>query len=232
MIAAILAHAAREYPREACGLVVRVAGVDEYRPCRNIALGAAQFALCPEDYAAAEDAGEVRAVVHSHPDGTAAASPADRAGCARSGLPWLIVSWPAQEVTRIEPEDYDCPLEGRPYLYGVWDCWTLVQDYYRQRLGIRLDGQVYEPRWAECRKDYIRARYAAAGFVAVPPAQLAAHDVLALQGEGLGPATHLAVYLGDSRLLHQPANQLSRQGIYGGHWQRCTTLVLRHRSRV
>ena len=45
VLAALRAHAAREAPRECCGLVIARAGGHEYRPCRNIAADGNQFAI-------------------------------------------------------------------------------------------------------------------------------------------------------------------------------------------
>jgi proteasome lid subunit RPN8/RPN11 len=57
--AAIEAHAIGEYPREACGLLVRAGRKEIYVPCRNIASTPNEhFRLAPEDYAAAEDRGD------------------------------------------------------------------------------------------------------------------------------------------------------------------------------
>ena len=85
---AIAAHAAREHPRECCGLIVRGARQRRYVACRNAAGSPSEhFVIDHQDWCAAEDQGEVLAIVHSHPDVPATPSMADRVSCELHGLP-------------------------------------------------------------------------------------------------------------------------------------------------
>ncbi len=102
-----LAHAAREYPREACGLVVRQHdGLLRYRRCVNLSEYDDRFEMAPSDYAAAERDGEIVAVFHSHPDMPALPSDADRSACTETGVTWHIVSIPEGVWATIEPEAF------------------------------------------------------------------------------------------------------------------------------
>lgn len=85
-------HILAEYPREACGLLVKASGEISYFPCRNISESDSSFSLAPEDYAAAEDLGEVVAVVHSHPEASSEPSQSDYEACFATGLPWIIIA--------------------------------------------------------------------------------------------------------------------------------------------
>lgn len=230
LLAAVRKHAAAEYPREACGLVVVVRGRARYVPCRNLATDDEHFVLPKQDFAAAADLGEVTAVVHSHPDLSAEPSQADRVACEASGLPWHIVAYPDDDLRTIEPCGYEAPLVGRQFAHGVLDCYSLVRDWYARERGIVLPDFDRHDGWWQHGEDLYMQHYAEAGFVAISQDQPeVAGDVILMQLRSPVP-NHAAVYLGDGHMLHHLHGRLSSRDVYGGYWQQIARCVLRYRG--
>jgi proteasome lid subunit RPN8/RPN11 len=226
----MLAHAERDYPRESCGVVCVVKGRRRYLACRNIAERNEHFVIDPVDYAAAEDAGEVVAIVHSHCNLPPVPSQADRVGCESSGLPWVIVSWPSAQVQQFTPCGYRAPLVGREFLHGVLDCYALVRDYYAEALGLVLTDYARDDEWWLKNQNLYLEHFEREGFVVVTDAPRQ-HDAFLMQVASQVP-NHAAVYLGEGVILHHVMGRLSSRDVYGGWWQKVTTHHLRHRSKL
>jgi proteasome lid subunit RPN8/RPN11 len=224
---AIRDHAQAEYPRESCGVVVVRRGRERYYPCRNIALADDHFSIHPEDYAGAEDEGEITCIVHSHPNVAPLPSAADLVGCEASGLPWLIVNWPTGAIHEFAPSGYVAPLVGRVYSYTVLDCYTLIQDYYQRTLGITLKDFPHPERFWETGGSMYLQHYEEAGFVQVD--QIALHDVLLMQ-IGASTPNHGAVYVGDGKIMQHLEHRLSSVDVWGGFWEKCTVKIIRHKD--
>lgn len=241
--AAAIAHAEAEYPREACGLVVVVKGRERYWPCRNIAATPSEhFVLNEKDYAAADDAGEVTMLVHSHPDAPARPSEADKVACEASELPWAIISVEsgaagghATEVLVLEPCGYRAPLVGRPFAHGVLDCYTLVRDWYREEQGRELpDFERRDGWWDDGVSDLYTEHLAVNGFTVIwrkgdpLPLPLERGDLLLMQvrSRNLVP-NHAGIWLGDGNMLHHMHGRLSSRDVFGGYWLDCLRLIAR-----
>ena len=234
---AMYAHAEGQQPRESCGLVVQTHGRGQvYWHCRNLASEGDQFVLSPVDFAEAEEhCAEILAVVHSHPNASANPSMADRVGCERSKLPWLIVGWPSGMLKRLEPTGWIAPYVGREFHHGVLDCYTLIQDWFVRELEIVLPDFEREDGWWEERpghaaQDLYMNGFTSAGFVQVR-GEPQRHDVI-LMNVRSDKANHGAVYLGNGEMLHHLHSRLSEITLYGGYWQRHTVMLLRHISQI
>lgn len=228
----IMNHAERCQPLECCGLIVRVDGIELYWPCRNTCIERGRFVLDPRDWVEAEETGEILKVVHSHVYRDPVPTDADRVGCAASGLPWLIVSWPTgQTCELILPHGFEAPLVGREFVWGTFDCFTLVRDYYRTELGILIDNfGGYEHNFCEIGQDLYLNRYKAAGFVEVEIDDFRRHDVVLMQIGATNVVGHAAVYLGGEQIMHHVLGRLSCRAPYGGMWRNATRKILRHES--
>ncbi len=230
----IARHAEQEFPRECCGLLVEVGEELRYWPCENIAPGKTQFVLNPADYVRAEDAGTVRAVVHSHPGIPPLPSQPDRVACRNSGLPWLIVNYPLLTEGWVNPADeYEAPYVEREFSYGVLDCYTLAQDWYRRELGILLPhradyGDEYE-WWLNGKDLYSQKIFEDLGFVRVD-APFRQHDLHFMQIRSPHVPNHVAIQLDGGVILHHVQNRLSEKTVYGGFWQKVTHHTMRHRK--
>ena len=224
-----LAHAEAVYPAEACGVVVEIDGVPAFWPCRNIDTQPGdRFELHPDDYAAAEDAGEVTGIVHSHPNASALPSAADRVMCERRGLPWYIVGVPSGVWSGCQPSGYALPLLRRPFVHGVIDCYTLVRDAMQSLFGVALPDFERADDWWQHGGDLYRQHAQDAGYAALPAdAPLWPGDLITMQIHANVP-NHGAVYLGDGVMLHHLCNRLSARETYGGYWLHHTASRYRH----
>lgn len=235
---AAITHAIAAYPNESCGLVVVVKGREKYYSCRNIAQTPADhFVLSPEDWVVAEDAGEITAIVHSHPNASSQPSEADRVGCESSGIEWHILSIGQedgaaphfQSMHSIKPVGYEAPLVGREFHHGVLDCFTLIRDYYKRELGITLHDYERTDGWWDRGENLYMKNLEAEGFYRIDPKDIRKGDMIVMQIRAPEP-NHAGVYLGDGLFLHHLYGRLSSRDVYGGYWSEVTRIVVRHKD--
>lgn len=231
---AIRKHVIAAYPKEACGLVIIARGHERYIPCRNIADDPTNdFVMHPEDQATAEDMGDILAVVHSHPDAAPVMSVSDRVQCANGDKPWYIIAVNADGTTstlnRYEPDGYEAPLVGRPFIHGTLDCYALVRDWYKRERDIELPNYERHYNWWNKGQDLYMQLFRDAGFEPITDA-IQVGDVILMQVRA-PVVNHAAVYIGDGKMLHHMIALLSTREIYGGAYlTEQTRLVVRYKG--
>lgn len=215
------------YPSEGCGVIGVKAGEYKWFPCANVSQDpSSEFILHATDYMCAElESDFIYAVVHSHPDASADASPWDIKACNAVGIPFIIVSTPDVQVKKFLPQNTTyTDYEGRDYQFGLHDCWTLVCDYYAQEYGIHLTRRLFVDDWWEKGLDYF-SDFKNYGFEEVD--SLKVGDLITFKV--MSPVdSHCGVYLGEDRFLHHPRDRLSTIDSLHSFWGRYKSRVLRY----
>ena len=224
-----ISHAVKESPLEACGVVVKVKNTYKYIPCRNIEKRD-NFCCHPEDIFNASEQGDIVAVFHSHTNGNNEFTEEDRRFCNSSTYPFILYALPSDEFKFILPVEEVVPLVGRTYIAGVQDCFALAKDFYKQKYGIDIPEK---ERWELWWKDGVNlineTSWEELGFSSVSDGTLEEGDIVVMQNGSKYP-DHLAVYIGDGKILHHCYQRLSKEDLYIGMWVRNTVYVLRRKK--
>lgn len=234
----IFKHYNECYPFECCGLIVG----NEYIPCENIATDKNQFEINPKDYVLAAKKGTIKAIVHSHPDGSTNPSMPDKVQMNLHGKTWLITN--GLEIAEHKPDGFKAPLIGREYHHGIMDCYTLIRDYFDRELNIRLNDYEREDAWWENKnsKPLYLDNFKKEGFVEV--SDIKENDVILFRLGRTEHINHAAIFIGDGFLksettnkvigdnfiLHHPYNADSIREPYTESWKRRTALIIRHKN--
>lgn len=224
----ILAHADQCKPQESCGFVIFDGKKNSYIPCENVAADPIRyFEIAPEDFIAAEEAGKIVALVHSHPDsdderGLPYLSTADRECQIRSAVDFWLVCGGEIRVFRNLP-----PLLGRTFENNKQDCRNIVLDSY-MLAGVDLgDKSEYPFDWFNTANLYEEGLLRCGFYKLMQEDDVQLGDVILIQ-VGANVANHAGVYLGNQTILHHSQDRLSARVPYGGFWLNNTHSIWRY----
>lgn len=119
-------------------------------------------------------------------------------------------------------------LIGHPWKYGFFDCWTVVQKYYKL-LGIDLPDQKRPKDIETCESLYFQ-RMPEMGFYLVKMERRLPNDVLVMQ-LGTQEPMHAAILLDGEQILHQKMDSLSCTEHLGRYYQESTKAVFRYAAK-
>lgn len=228
-------HVLREYPREACGVIV----AGNYTPCRNVSTEpTTSFRIEGAEIARIEvEHGPIEAYLHSHPFQGQQESPPewptahDLKSWMNQSKPWGIVATDGVGVTAPVwlDDGHPEPLEGRQFIFGVNDCYSLVRDWFRLERGIVLPNFVREPDWWVSGLDLYGDNFEAAGFVEIRREEVRVGDACLMQIRS-PVLNHAAVITGPNQILHHLMHRLSGTDQFS-KWERCVGKYLRYRGQ-
>ena len=208
--------------RESCGFVLQngeVVSVD------NVADNPTdEFAINPLTLARYED--HLKGVWHSHRQ-LAGFSPLDQQVLSSDTLPWAVYCMADNSFHQCDPTT-TAPYEGRPYVFGVYDCYSLVVDYL-QELGVTLP-KWKRGTWGEWNTPEFRPfddEHHKIGKPVTAGAYKKGDILLFNIGDYSGHTDHLGVFTSPKRFLHHPTSGVSRYQTFGGYWERRLNWVIR-----
>lgn len=214
VVRASQAHAAEVYPEESVGIVVD----GEYIALENTHEDPENhFKIDPD--VLAEYAYQIEAVIHSHNLQIHRPQPSqkDMETQMEWGIPFGIQlineSGPGNIIwfgDQLETAD----LEARPYVFGVYDCFSIWRDYYKLELGIDLPDVPRDENFYLNGQNLYEDHAAEFGFQKVPFEDLQPNDIILLRIRSKDIPNHGIVYLGgDQGLHHMPFKASARESI-------------------
>ncbi len=231
---AIQQDAIRRYPEESCGAVTP----HGYLPLDNFAEDKRRQFDCSRACDELQIAGELLAVVHSHPDGPAGPSAHDIASQRSMDLPWGLVMSDGTVASRpffwgdsLTPP----PLLGREFRHGPsgtdgrGDCGALIRDWFRLERGLLIPDFPRDDEWWKAGKDLYAQHFSEAGFVLANREDPRLGDVALIQFRSKDVANHGGIYVGGGLLLNNLEGRLSREEPILG-WAKHVRLWLRHQD--
>jgi proteasome lid subunit RPN8/RPN11 len=229
-------HAIKDSPYEACGFVV-VNGLGEaiVMPCENQARNKrGMFVIDPRKHLEAERLGHIAAFYHSHADAemirpeAARFSREDLDISYETCLPALLYTHPNDTWHFNLPATFTpSPLLGRPFVWGVWDCYTLVRDYFLLNKKTVM-GSYFPPENPSASSDFgYETLSKNENFHEIPLSEARKDDVLLLKVKS-DFINHCLIYQGNNEFLHQPAFKLSSKGVLDDRYQKYVVKTLRY----
>ncbi|WP_025740850.1 C40 family peptidase [Salinivibrio socompensis] len=219
----ILEHARAAAPAECCGLIVKKGDDHVYWPARNVAADpVSHFEIDADDWIDAENAGEVIALVHSHPNGPRHLTSLDRINQVKTGLDWLLAV--DNTVLHFPPVPH---LLHREFEHGVTDCYTLFRDAYAL-CGVEMDDFHRPDDWWKGELDLYVDNIESQDFERID-GEPQIGDVILIQLQS-NKANHAAIYLGNQQILHHLPKRLSGRDLYSGYWLKHTHSVWRMKA--
>ncbi len=203
-------HAREVFPLESCGAIID----DEYVRFENMAEDKANsFLIDSPVFDLAYQNNEVQAVIHSH-DNDPAASIEDQEQQMALEIPFGIINLVNKSVTHMSFWGDTLPVEPlvrRHFFYGVWDCFSLVRDYFRLKHGITIENIPREYGFWNRGESMFEVFMNEFDVDPVSLDDIRANDVLFYNLHGTRYLNHCGVLQDNGLVLHHFENHVSQE---------------------
>ena len=225
----IKAHHEKEFPRECCGLIISDRGKLACIPTKNDSAGKDLFRVNPKDYLRASNLGEIVAVYHSHTNGNRNFSEFDKFNSIAHRVTYVMYCPEDNSLLQFSPSygSFNRYI-GRKFDIGNTDCYSLVRDFYEDELSISLNHHYRDQDWKSYLPELFEKHFEDEGFFEV--SSLSKYDCILFNSGGNKPGSHIALYLDNGLILHQPVRSYSRIESLTGRHQKLIKKIIRHKN--
>ncbi len=233
---------ARNSEEEICGfLYYNDYGLFDIFPCENVAFNKTEeFEIDPKDFLNCEKIGKICGVYHSHPGDENSFSESDIEFIEELGVPLYMFCAGDNSWHEYIPPTYKIELEKLPFIWGLFDCYSIIRNYLRQEKNIFLPDfdRTEKFETMEVNEPDIISNIKGAGGVIICEqpnidfTKLKIGDVLLFTTkikEKNNPL-HFGIFLGNSTFLHHPQNRISQKSYLNLGWLNRLSHVIRHNT--
>jgi proteasome lid subunit RPN8/RPN11 len=222
-------HSQRELPFESCGLLISCDNEIKFFPCRNSSCfdKKIHFELDSLDYLKASKLGKIISLVHSQENSDT--SELDKINSKIHNIKSIIYSWKNDiffECSGSQLEKY----LGKKFNIKTDNCYTLLQDYFKNELGIILKNYSLDENWYEKNPKIIENNFKQNGFIQKDINDIKKNDVILFDLLESGNPHHIGIYLGDNNFLHNQRGGYSNIEYLSKIWKDKIKFVLKHKD--
>ena len=214
--------AAARHTEETCGFVLHDGQVLEVPNTADDPIN--EFAISPEVFANHDE--HIKGVWHSHLQ-LAGFSPLDQQVMSADTLPWAVYCLRDDSWHECDPTT-TAPLQGRPFVFGTYDCYSLVSDTLAT-MGVTLPPWK-RGAWGEWNTpmfDPFDVEWKKHGKPVTDRCYQRGDILLMNLGDHAGHTDHVGVMVDPKHFLHHPSESISRIQTFGSYWERRLNWVVR-----
>lgn len=221
-------YSVEQYPNEACAYIVG----GELMPVKNISANPTEeFELSAEDALMMEFA---QGFMHSHPDGDRWPSARDMQTQIQWGKPFGIVTCTADSCSESVwwgDHTLSLPLEERPFIHGITDCYSLIRAEKYQRDGTILPDYARNFEWWEdgSGDNHYEEKFAQTGYEVVSDDKELQNGDIIFMKIHTEVVSHAAIYIGNGLILHHLRDRFSRVE-HLSSWKKFIEKVVRYKD--
>jgi proteasome lid subunit RPN8/RPN11 len=222
-------------PNECCGFIIKENEKFKCIPTKNISKDPKEnFEISSLDFLKIKQKyKKIYYIYHSHTNDNQDLTEKDKNCSENLVLPIIMYNLKHDFVKIYEPIKVKNEYIGRYYEHGKYDCFKLIEDFYKNELNINFnyDRNFYKKSLIEMDiKNEIFKYFEQNNFEIITNNTFKINDILFMDFFLNKNPKHFALYLGDDKILHQPMGGFSKIENYSDFYKKKLYAIFRRKE--